>query len=237
MSRSPLLGEALNAAVARGAAELRVALPGEIQSFDPATQLASVKPLLREDYETETGGRGVEALGVVNDVPVVFPGGGGFAQTWPVKQGDPCLLIICDRSLDRWIASGGDIDPIDVRRHDLSDAVAILGVRAKPGALSEFDSSRAVWGNKGPRIAADGSSVQLGVTNGEIATEAGMLGTKYTGDEAALFTNLAAQFTTLGAALATAAPAASAPCTAIALALNNFASAMATRLSTKVKLK
>jgi hypothetical protein len=63
-----------------------------------------------------------------------------------VSPGDPCLLIFSDRSLDSWLDRGGEVDPIDLRRHHLSDAVAILGVRAKPQALPAVDQTVMVLG-------------------------------------------------------------------------------------------
>lgn len=69
---------------------------------------------------------------------------GGYAGVWapsrpsvpsfvdlalPVAVGDTGLLIFSDRSLDVWLATGGIVDPGDDRRHALSDAVFVPGLR------------------------------------------------------------------------------------------------------------
>lgn len=169
----PTLTRVLDAAIAQGLAGVRVAVPAEVIDFDSATQTATVQPLL-SDLIFEGGGTvgTVVQLDPINAVPVQFPGAGGFAETWPVAPGDPCLLVFADRSLDVWYERGGIVDPIDERRHDLSDAFAILGVRSKPGKLADFDATRAVWGNNGPRLAADGTILHVGVAHGENATQA-----------------------------------------------------------------
>lgn len=143
------LAEVIRRAVEARVAELRVALPGTIQKFDKATQLAEVRPDLRELRFDEEDGEIVDSLPVISDVPCIFPGGAGFSATWPVKKGDPCLLVFTDRSLDKWLEDGGEVDPVDVRRHHLSDAVAILGVRAKPDAIPDFDGDHMTLGKDG----------------------------------------------------------------------------------------
>lgn len=173
----PTLTRVLDAAIAQGLAGLRVMVPGEVIDFDAPTQTATIQPLL-SDLIFDGGGTvgTVVQLPPINSVPVQFPGAGGFAETWPVAAGDPCLLVFADRSLDNWYERGGVVDPVEERRHDITDAVAILGVRSKPGKLTDFDATRAVWGNKGPRIAADGTILHLGVAHGESAAQAVLRG-------------------------------------------------------------
>lgn len=143
------LATVLRDAIASGLAGLRVSLPGKIVKFDAPSQTAQVQV-------------GPGDLPIISAVPVVFDGGGGYAVTFPVQAGDPCLLVFTDVSLDEW-ASGVDGVPTDPRAHALMDCVAILGVRSDKTKLTDFDTSRMVLGNHGPRIALDGSTVHLGV--------------------------------------------------------------------------
>ena len=143
------LAEVIRRAVEARLAELRVSLPGTIDAFDPKTQLASVRPDLKDLRYDEEDNEVVEALPVIVDVPVQFPRAGGFSLTVPVKKGDPCLLVFSDRSLDKWLDSGGQVDPVDVRRHHLSDAVAILGVSSKATPIPDFDGAHATIGKDG----------------------------------------------------------------------------------------
>jgi hypothetical protein len=143
------LAELIRRAIEARLAEVRVAIPGTIQKFDAATQLAEVRPDLQELRFDESDAELSESLPVVSDVPVQFPGAGGFVITFPVQPGDPCLLVFSDRSLDKWIENGGEVDPVDLRRHHLSDAVALLGVRSKPQALSSFNADCLSLGKDG----------------------------------------------------------------------------------------
>lgn len=225
--RVPTLSEVLADAIAQGAAALRVSLPGEIVSFDAAEQTAQVRPLLSESHLKD----GVEvelSLEILNSVPVQFAGGGGFSETWPVKAGDPCLLIFSDRSIDQWFARGGAVEPKDSRRHHLSDGVAILGARSGPGALADFDGDRAVWGNKGPRIAADGSKIHLGVDHLASGGQSVIRGDDFKTDLESLLTSIGNSATQQAAAFTALASAAGAPpLTPLATAFTTLAQALA----------
>lgn len=172
-ARTPTLAAVIRRALDLKLASVRVALPARIKTFNATTQLASVQPLLRESHEGEDGKEEVESLPVISDVPIQFPGAGGFVITFPVAVGDPCWLVFSDRSLDKWIETGNEVDPIDLRRHHLSDAVALLGVRSKAGALAEFDASNARFGKVGgPGVTLRSGEVHLGVNHNELAADA-----------------------------------------------------------------
>ncbi len=170
VSRSPELGEVINRGFDIRLARLFSSRVGVITKYDAATQLASVQPQLKEVYEGNDGEPALELLPVIQNVPVFFAGGGGFAATFPIADGDECDLVFNDRSLDLWKEQGGNVDPIDLRRHALTDAVAFVGVRSKPNKLSEVDTARAVFGKQGgPRVAVSDSLVHLGVGHNEDA--------------------------------------------------------------------
>jgi len=198
MSIVDSLGELINRGLAAQAQGLRVMLPGKIDSFDPATQKANVKPLLFESYVDANGVEKSESLPVVPSVPVVFSRG----HTFPVSAGDTCMLLFCDRSLDVWLARGGDVDPLDVRRHDLTDAVAIMGLRPFSAPLSSFDNSRARVGEVGHYGLAVGSGgTELGVNETDSATEQAILGTTYHTNEATFLNALSTGMSGLSTAI------------------------------------
>jgi hypothetical protein len=169
-SREPTLAALLDQALRHHTDGLRVAMPGKIQSFDAATQTADIVPL-QKTTDSIDGSDVVTTLPVLSQVPVAFPGGGGYSSTFPVAAGDPCMIVFGDLALDEWYESGDLCTPINLETHGLNGAVAFLGVRAQPKALTEFDTSRAVFGNKGPRVACDGSKIHLGVSHNEAATQ------------------------------------------------------------------
>ena len=124
---------------------LRCALPGIVESFDPETQTACVRPALRSRR-----GSGPDAPTVpyplLREVPVFFPGSRASVLTFPVSPGDECLLIFADACIDGWFGTGGDPLPPSARRHDLSDAFAFVGFRSRPNALRNFPSAPSFFG-------------------------------------------------------------------------------------------
>jgi hypothetical protein len=111
--------------------DLHTSCPGIIKSFDPATQTATVQAAIKRVFVDD----GPVALPLCVDVPVYFPGGGGFVHTFPVKAGDECLMVFAERCIDNWWDRGGVQEPFEVRFHDLSDAFALVGVRSRPRFL------------------------------------------------------------------------------------------------------
>lgn len=134
--RQASLAEVIRTGINAALLELRTALPGTIESYDEATQLASVRLGIRRQYETEDGSIESVEIPKLVDVPVVFPRAGGFALTFPVAAGDGCLVVFCERDIGGWMETGRVQDPVTRRRHDYSDAVAFVGLSAKPNALS-----------------------------------------------------------------------------------------------------
>jgi hypothetical protein len=107
--------------------DLHVALPGRVERYDAAQEVADVRPMLRRAIPSaETGEAVLETLPVIPSVPVCWPSGGGCAMTFPLAVGDPVELVFQDFDLDAYRRSGGDLSDPGVRSaHGLSGAVAI----------------------------------------------------------------------------------------------------------------
>lgn len=165
MNQTPTLAEVLGAALDASARGLRVALPARVESYDPATQQVSAQPLVLEGFVGEDGERATERLPVINGVPVVFPGAGGFRVTFPVAVGDTVLLVFSSSSIDRWLALGGEVDPQDDRRHSINDAVAIPGLRDFAHSLASTPSTMSLGKDGGPTIEISGTDIQAGGSN------------------------------------------------------------------------
>ena len=116
--------------------QIRVAMPGIIQSFDPDAVTCTVLPAIKG-----TDGNESADLPLLVDVPVSFPRGGGCTLTFPVKAGDECLLIFADRCIDFWWQNGGVQEAVDLRQHDLSDAVAFVGIQSQAKKISGISTS------------------------------------------------------------------------------------------------
>lgn len=120
------------------------ARPGTIISFNPTKQTASVSIAQKQVAAIAPDGtKTLQLYPDLLDVPVQFQSGGGFTCTFPVAPGDECLLVFCDRELDNWLSSGAGLAPITSRLHDISDAVAIMGIRSNPRALANFSTTAA----------------------------------------------------------------------------------------------
>ena len=65
------------------------------------------------------------------DVPFfVLQGGGSFFEL-PIVQGDFCILLFCDYNFSTWWASGNEREPESMRKHSLSDGIALVGINPK----------------------------------------------------------------------------------------------------------
>ena len=164
VTRSPGLEEVLRAAVDGRLFDVHTALPAKVEKYDAAEQKIDAKPLLKRAVITEDGEEVSESLPVITDVPVVFPRGGGFFISLPIAQGDHVLLVFNERSIDKFVAGGGEeVDPVDVRMHDLSDPVAIPGFYPFSNALGDADSEDLVIAKEGGvRIHVKQDEIHLG---------------------------------------------------------------------------
>lgn len=128
--------ETLNQLKKQVSSMLRVALPGTVESFDAETVTATIQLGILGLSDGES-----KALSVLNDVPVMFPRGGGCSLTFPVNKGDECLVIFADRCIDFWWQSGGVQEPVDERMHDLSDAFCIVGPQSHAKKIGGISTS------------------------------------------------------------------------------------------------
>jgi hypothetical protein len=93
---------------------LHCALPGNVVSFDPDTQTASIQPAVK---------LGSVPYPVLTDVPVFMP------ISFEINPGDACLVIFSDVDIDNWFETGETAAPNSPRRHSLSDGFAFVGFR------------------------------------------------------------------------------------------------------------
>ena len=98
-------------------ATLHVAMPGNLESYDPETQTATVQPAL---LQRNAAGEPVAAP-LLHDVPVFRC----HSDSEP-GPGTACLLIFADFCIDEWLGTGEKCLPASPRSHDLSDAFAMV---------------------------------------------------------------------------------------------------------------
>lgn len=163
-SRTPEWPEVLDIAISSFIRDVNVSLPGRIESYDETLQKATVKPLVKRLLADENGEEILETLPVLPGVPVVFPRGGGFFISMPVKPGDFCLLVFNSFPIDKYIAGDGkDTNPDDFDTHNMSDAVALMGFAPFSKAIAGADPDNLVMGKEnGPQIHLADDKIELG---------------------------------------------------------------------------
>lgn len=158
IDETPTLAETIRTVIDSALVELHTSLPAKIVSYNAAKQLADVQPTLKRRYEDDADAK---PLPVIPNVPVRHPvaSGGSARIHMPVKAGDPVLLIFCERSLDRWKGTTDAVDPGDRRRHDLTDAFALVGggSPAAPFSVTDADAIEVVIGSAVMQLKADGT--------------------------------------------------------------------------------
>lgn len=176
MRGTPTLAEVLNRALAAQAADLHVSIPAVVRRVDLAKGLIDAQPLVKERLDV---GEAEEAVSVevIANVPIVWPGAGGMRITFPLAVGDTVLLVFSDRSLDLWLEKGGEVDPADGRRHALSDAIALPGLRSFKDAWAGADASDMTIGAQGGPFQPAGLGTALRTELDAIWTKLVALGT------------------------------------------------------------
>lgn len=138
---------------------------GEIVSFDKEKQVATVKILHRKtpDYNLALSGNAEYPL--LSNVPVFVLQGGGASVTFPISAGDQCLLVFADYMIDNWWISG-DVSTSDFpRQHDISDAIAIVGLNALPKVIQDYSNFLKLSYNDDNYIEVRNHSIQMQTEN------------------------------------------------------------------------
>lgn len=108
---------------------IHVCLPCVVQSYNPQKRTVEVQPLIREKVTNQQGIISYVEYPLLINVPVVFPQAGNFVISFPIQKGDECIVIFSDLSYDFWWEKGNVQNPVELRRHDLSDGLAIFGIK------------------------------------------------------------------------------------------------------------
>lgn len=175
MERSERFGDlptALLKALEGWQAGIWTALPCTIVSFNAATMTCQAQPLLQGSVRQQDGTIVTVNMPLLLDVPVIFPGGGGFTLTFPIAAGDEALVVFASRCIDSWWQLGPSTDPAgpgrpqaEIRMHDLSDGFAIVGPRSLPRALSSVSTTAT-------QLRSDDGATMVEVSSGKIRLQA-----------------------------------------------------------------
>lgn len=158
---TPTLQEVLKRAMDVRLGELHTGIVARILSYNGDRNTCTAQPVTKWRRVGEDGSARAVSHSAIGNVPVFMLHGGTARITMPVAAGDFCWLAFAEQSLDRWKAVGGEVDPRDFRRFDMSDAFAIVGLHP-PGRSFVVPSDRMTIGYEaGPKIHIDGDSIRL----------------------------------------------------------------------------
>lgn len=168
--------EALRVALDSLRASMWTAMPGIVVSFDAARVVASIKVAIGGVKFDASGKATATNYPLLEDVPVVFPHGGGGTLTFPIKPDDEVLLVFASRPIDAWWQSGGVQRPFNARTHDLSDAFAIPGPMSQARKIGGISTTKAQFRSDDGQavIDIDPASHAIGITTtGNVTATAG----------------------------------------------------------------
>lgn len=121
-SEARLLKSAVNAGLAR----VQTSLPGIVVSYNETKRTAVVQPAVYDSAEPHQP---------IEDVPVVFPRGGGYRMVWPLEAGDEVELHFQKSDPSRFQVTG-EVSAANYQRKSGLYATATPGATSDPKQLT-----------------------------------------------------------------------------------------------------
>lgn len=121
MEKKVELTDVLNDASKTAMANMHTIVVAKVVTVGTTT--IDVKPVIQRVVR----GEAVD-LPVFPSVPPIFMSGGTSYDAHPIAVGDYCLLLVSERSFDRWYMGDDNVPPIEQRMHDYSDCFALVGI-------------------------------------------------------------------------------------------------------------
>lgn len=109
---------------------------GRIVSFNKDNQTAQVELLIQRSVDGQ-----IIEYPVLIDCPVFIISGGNARITMPVTAGDSCLVLFNDDDIDNWFASGSKQEPNTNRKHNFTDALAVVGFRHLGNKITDYSAT------------------------------------------------------------------------------------------------
>ena len=160
--------DAIKKWIKKGGEDVHVSMIGKIETFDPQTNRASITPVGKftaPDWQEIP-------YPTIHNVPLQFPCGNGGKSgcTFPVKQGDTCIIVFADHQIENFL-SGEKSD--DMRNHSLNDAYAIPTLFSAPVPTLKSNPDDVCLFNDGALCVLKPSSLKITLTDGTTATFGG----------------------------------------------------------------
>ena len=152
--------------------EINTSILCEVVSFDPATQRATVQPLIKGLILNDNGDREIvdsfgDVVRVSNyDLPPMlnlpcqsFKVAENCYMSMPIVAGTVGIAIISERDVTNWKKSGGIQSETSTRKFDVNDGFFIYGFSSLEDSISDYSDTDVVIKNKDTKvsIAPDGN--------------------------------------------------------------------------------
>jgi hypothetical protein len=98
---------------------------------------------------------------IMVDMPVIVLGGGKTNLTFPIVQGDQCVILFNDRNIDNWFSSGQPGPVANPRAHSFADGLALIGLNSLNTSIQDYDTLRAVLRNGTTGVGVGASKVKI----------------------------------------------------------------------------
>ena len=129
LANKPDLVQLLKSALNKNAYDLNVCRIGIVEEFYPENLTVKVKIAGKKTIGTNKDGsqKTEDFAPIYAKVCYCAP-----FITFPIVQGMECILLFNDREIETWFINGGANPEKYPRMHELTDAVAIFGIRSLP---------------------------------------------------------------------------------------------------------
>lgn len=158
---APGLTDLLEQAFKSQLARIQGGIPARVEKYTQATQVCDALPVTMVYDDDE-----LKLLPVLRSVPVIWPGGGGGALTFPLTIGDFVWLQPGMADFDAWHASNSlGQPPATKRRFSLSDVVAhpVISSMAAPLPSTAVSASGPVLSGSMVFLGSSGASKFVGL--------------------------------------------------------------------------
>ena len=147
--------------IKKGGENIHVSMIGKIEAYNPQTNRASITPvgtMTCPDWQELP-------YPTIHNVPIQYPCGNGGKSgcTFPIKQGDTCIIIFADHQIEDFL-SGESSD--DMRNHSLNDAYAIPTLFSASVPTVKSNPNDVCFFNDGALCVLKPSSLTITLTDG-----------------------------------------------------------------------
>ncbi len=152
MSQDQSIEESLESIIKFFTNQVNTCLPAKIVKIHD-NQTINVQPTIKKTITQDDIKTSID-YPIIPKVPVFIMSSKDYFMSFPIKVGDPCLLLFSKHSIDKYaIADNPDtIDTEDLEHHDINNAIALVGIISPATKINEISSNNFIVGKK------DGSS-------------------------------------------------------------------------------